>query len=259
MQKYHNLQIHIIPIYKDNYIFVARCLNSGVVFCVDPGDFAPIDQFLANKGWKLDYIINTHHHWDHITGNLALKEKYHCQIIGNKHDAKRIDGIDIEVEEGSVIKLGEVELQVLEISGHTIGHIAYFIAKDAILFCGDTIFSSGCGYLFEGSPAQMHQSLAKLKKLPKETVIYCAHEYTLNNIAFALSLEPNNQHLKDKLHQCQKLREQNIPTIPTNLEIELLTNPFLRADSPEIRQNLSMLNNSDEEVFAQIRKLKNGW
>ena len=259
MQKYQNLEVHIIPIYSDNYIFIVKCLKSGVVFCIDPGDFSPIDNFLIEKGWNLDFILNTHHHFDHISGNLQLKEKYNCKIVGNKNDAARIPGIDIKVEDNQIIHIGEIELKVIFVYGHTIGHIAYFIATDNILFSADVIFSSGCGYLFEGTAQQMYNSLEKIKQLPENTKIYCAHEYTLDNIEFALSIEPNNSDLQNKLINCQELRAKNIATIPTDLKNELATNPFLRTNSAEIRHNLKMIDNQDVEVFARIRSLKDSW
>ena len=185
--------------------------------------------FLKKKKIKLDFILNTHHHLDHIGGNLKLKQKYNCKIVGNKHDSDRIPGIDIFLEEGDTFSLGNSKCSVIEVSGHTNGHISYFFKEDLALFCGDTLFSLGCGRLFEGTPSQMVNSLNKIRSLPDETKVYCAHEYT---------------------------KAKNIPTVPSLLKEEKRLNPFLKFDDPGFIKSIGMEFNSSEENFGKIRRLK---
>jgi hydroxyacylglutathione hydrolase len=252
--------IYTIPLLNDNYSFIIQCPETKITACVDPATGSEIEEYLKEKNLKLDYILNTHHHFDHVGGNIYLKEKYNAQIVGYKNDAKRIPGIDIELEENQIFKLGHIEFKTIFIPGHTLGHIAYYNQKYNLLFLGDTLFSSGCGRLFEGTPEQMYQSLEKIKNLPSQTKIYCAHEYTIDNLKFALTLEPNNPNIEKKYQESINLQNQNIPTIPTNLKSELLTNPFLRTINEDLRRNAGK--NSDSyniEVFAKIRKMKDNF
>lgn len=252
------VKIAILPVLKDNYCFIISCLETGKIAAIDPANQEVVSNYLGQK--KLDYILNTHHHYDHIGSNLALKKLYNCEIIGYAPDAKRIPGINIKLTEGQNFSVGKLKFEVIFVPGHTLGHICYFCAAEKILFCGDTLFSSGCGRVFEGTYDQMHDSLQKLAKLPKDTKIYCAHEYTMANLAFAAHIEPDNQAIAAKINKCQKLREQDKPTIPTNLADELETNPFLRSTNPALRKNLGF--NSDHHnvaVFTKVRKLKDSF
>ena len=255
-----NYQIFTLPLLSDNYSFIFHCLASNKVACIDPAEGEKIADFLDSKNLKLDFILNTHHHYDHIGGNKYLKEKYKCQIIANYHDKHRISDIDILLKEQKSILIGKYKFEIISLPGHTLHHIAFFNQTEKILFVGDTLFSSGCGRNFEGTYEQLYNSLQKITQLPKETIIYCAHEYSLNNIAFAFTLEPNNQDLLAKQKKCQELRAKNLPTIPTNLANELKTNPFLRTIEKDIRSSLG--SNSDAynvEIFAKLRKLKDNF
>ena len=205
----------------------------GQTAVVDPGAAAPVSRFLKDRGLKLDFILNTHHHFDHTGGNLQLKKDWQAQIFGFKEDADRIPGMDQALNEGDELCVGQMKFEVLFVPGHTLGHIAFWNAKNKILFCGDTLFALGCGRLFEGTPAQMFAGLGKIKKLPPETLIYCAHEYSLKNARFALTQAPNFPPLKERFQDIKKLRQAGRPTVPFRLKQELATNPFLMAKTVE--------------------------
>lgn len=244
------LSVHVIPMLKDNYAyFITDNVTSGVI---DPSEPNTILEFLKNK--KLDYILNTHHHWDHIGGNIDIKHKKHAKIIGAEIDQHRIPGIDTCVH--NHFKFGDHTVNVLPVPGHTVGHIAFFFPQDKILFCGDTLFITGCGRVFEGTMQQMYNSLQLLKQLPDETKIYCGHEYTAYNIRFALKLEPNNEYLQNLYKKVRTLRKNLQPTVPSTILQEKLTNPFFRTDSLEIKKTLNMIDNTNLEVFEKIRTLK---
>ncbi len=214
---------------KDNYIYILH--GGGQTAVIDPSLAAPVQDILIKEGWQLDYILNTHHHWDHTDGNIELKTATGAKIIGYKGDEKRIPGIDIKLEDGDVFPLCGTDAKVMFIPGHTLGHIAYYLKGVNSLFCGDTLFSLGCGRLFEGTPEQMFTSLQKIKSLPANTKIYCAHEYTESNGKFALTIFPDNQELKVKMDEVKYLRKQGKPTIPSILADEIKTNPFLLAQN----------------------------
>ncbi len=253
------LEITQLPVLNDNYIYLIHDPDSGETAVVDPALANPVLDELANKNWHLTYIFNTHHHWDHVGGNLELKQKTGCQIIASKSDKNRIPGIDLTVQENDRIMLGNHLVVIFETPGHTSGHIVYFFPEDKLLFCGDTLFVMGCGRLFEGTPEQMWQSLEKLKKLPDSTKIYCTHEYTQTNARFALTIEPENQALIAKAHQVDELRAQDLPTVPSTIAEELLTNPFLRTDSPDLQSTINMQGASLVEIFAEIRRRKDSF
>lgn len=255
-----SLKINLIPNLEDNYIFFLHDTNAHKTAVVDPGDAKPVLNYMDKNGInKLDEILITHHHWDHINGCPKLIEKFSPKVTGPKKDAHRISFMTDTVTEGDTFTFGNYQAQVFEVPGHTTGHIAYYFENENALFVGDTIFSMGCGRLFEGTPAQMWTSLSKLIALPPETKIYCAHEYTLMNSGFCLELEPNNKALHERIKQVKEISEIGKPTIPTTLEIERETNTLLRADKPEVKENLGMSENSDEEVFAQIRQRRNDY
>jgi hydroxyacylglutathione hydrolase len=253
-------EIIIVPALKDNYAYIIICKETGKVACIDPSEASPVIQILEKRNLKLDYILNTHHHWDHIGGNIELKEKYDAKIIGFVGDEKRIPAIDQTANENEIIKIGNLSAEILFIPGHTLGHIAYYFPNEKALFCGDTLFSCGCGRLFEGTAKQLYESLEKLKNLPDETLVYCGHEYTLANIEFALTLEPSNLDLQKRKIAAEKLRKQNLPTIPSSIGLEKLTNPFLRTISREIRKNLGTTSEAySEVVFSNMRKVKDAF
>jgi hydroxyacylglutathione hydrolase len=250
------LQIVSVPVLSDNYIYIIHDPVSLETAAVDPALAQPVLTLLKEKNWRLTYIFNTHHHSDHIGGNLELKEQTGCKIIASDYDRKRIPGIDKTVTEGATVGLGEHEARILFTPGHTLGHIVYYFEQDKLLFCGDTLFAMGCGRLFEGTPEQMWHSLQKLKALPPETRIYCTHEYTQNNGRFALTIEPDNQALQARMLEVDKLRQLNRPTLPSSIGAELATNPFLREDSPGLQRTIDMIGKTPVEIFARVRQLK---
>ncbi len=250
------LEIIQLPVLKDNYIYLLHEPSLNKTAVVDPAVSQPVLNTLKQKGWTLNYILNTHHHNDHIGANSDLQIATNCKIIAAKADNYRIPNIDIPVKEGDIFSLGKENITVIETPGHTLGHIVFYLENSKNLFCGDTLFSMGCGRLFEGSAEQMWNSLQKIKALPKETRIYCAHEYTQANGAFALTLEPDNKALQQRIQQVHQFRKDNKPTIPTSIELELMTNPFLRENTAVIQQSLNMKNKPLQKIFSKIRKLK---
>lgn len=250
------LKIIQIPVLTDNYIYLLHDTASGSTAVVDPALSQPVLDELKHQGWRLDWILNTHHHSDHIGGNLELKAKTGCQVIAANADKDRIPGVDKGVDDGDVIKIGQYAAKVLATPGHTSGHIVYYFADAAVLFCGDTLFAMGCGRLFEGSAEQMWQSLQKIKALPGDTRIYCAHEYTQANGWFALTVEPENQALQQRMIEVNQLRAENRATVPSILQQELATNPFLREDSLALQRQINFEDETPVSVFAEVRRLK---
>ncbi len=253
------LEIIQIAVLSDNYVYLLHDEASNITAVVDPAVEAPVSATLEAKGWSLDYILNTHHHHDHVGANLTLKELYNCVIAGPKADAARIPGIDIALADGDSFMLGSSRATVFDVPGHTHGHIAWYFKDAHALFCGDTLFAMGCGRLFEGSPQQMLASLDKISKLPDDTDIYCAHEYTLANGTFALTVEPDNTALQCRMKQVQELRTAGSPTIPTTLAIEKATNPFLRASCDSLAANLGLAGHDRLEIFTKTRALKDSF
>lgn len=252
-----DLHIHQFPCLKDNYGVLIRDVESNVTASIDAPDAAAVRRALEEKGWSLTHILNTHHHNDHTGGNIALKEETGCQIIGPLAEASRIPGIDQAVSEGDVIKFGRFPVIVLDTPGHTLGHISYSIPRANVAFVGDTLFSLGCGRVFEGTYEMMWKSLQKLSRLPAKTNIYCGHEYTLSNAVFAATVDPDNVALQHRIKEVQQLRAEGKPTLPTLLARELEVNPFLRPHSSAIRANLKLGGAADWKVFAELRERKN--
>ena len=253
------LKIHQIAVLNDNYIYLAHDSETGSTAVVDPAVSGPVLDALAEKGWTLTHILNTHHHNDHTGGNLELKQQTRSIIVGPKADAERIPGIDVEVSDGDTYQVGNATAEVFDVPGHTRGHNAYWFSESDALFSGDTLFSMGCGRLFEGSPAQMVSSLAKITALPDRTRVFCAHEYTQSNGRFALSLEPKNEALQNRMIEVNKLRTAGNPTVPSTLGVEKSTNPFLRPNSEELQKTLGLEGYDLVDVFAEIRKLKDNF
>ncbi|MBK8814342.1 MAG: hydroxyacylglutathione hydrolase [Methylococcaceae bacterium] len=253
------LEIVTLPVLTDNYIYIVHDPVSKETVLIDPALSEPVLNVLNENGWRLNYILNTHHHSDHVGGNLQIKHQTGCKIIGAKADWERIPGIDCGVDEGDTLKLGSHTIEVMTTPGHTRAHLVYYFPEDYLLFCGDTLFVMGCGRLFEGTPEQMWHSLQKIKSLPKATKIYCTHEYTQNNGRFALSVEPGNQRLQQRMSEVNHLRINNQPTVPSTIAEECATNPFLREDSPEIRRNLNLITNDPIQLFASLRRLKDNF
>ncbi|MGN6516914.1 MAG: hydroxyacylglutathione hydrolase [Rhizomicrobium sp.] len=246
-----------VPCLSDNYAYLVTDSGAGICAVVDPSEPEPVKRALAQQGLKLTHILNTHHHLDHCGGNLALKYAFGAEVVGPGKDRGRIPGIDTGVSEGEPWHFGPHKVTVLEIPAHTSSHLAFVF--DGAAFTGDTLFAMGCGRLFEGTPQMMWDSLSKLMRLHDATKIYCGHEYTLNNGRFALTLEPHNAALQARMKEVEALRAQGRPTIPSTMELEKKTNPFLRPDSKEIRATLGMENASDVAVFAEIRKRKDSF
>ena len=247
------LKIETVPCLKDNYAYLVS--GGGLCAVVDPSEAEPVQAAL--RGMKLTHILNTHHHWDHTGGNEALKQATGAAVIGPARDRERIPAIDIGVEEAGGWRFGEHEVAILEVPAHTKGAIAFVIG--GAVFTGDTLFAMGCGRLFEGTPAMMHASLAKLAALPDETDVYCGHEYTLNNARFALTLEPGNQELQARMKVVEAARAKGEPTVPSTIALEKRTNPFLRTGSAEIRATLKMQDADAVAVFAEIRRRKDAF
>ena len=249
------MNIEIIPCLKDNYSYLIFEKKTNTVTIVDPSEFTICDKEIK-KYAKLDYILNTHHHADHVDGNLKLKEKYNSTILGSDIDKNRIPGIDIFLKDNQKQKIGELEFKVIFIPGHTKGHIAFYFEKEKVVFTGDTLFSLGCGRVFEGTHENMFQSLNKLKSLPPETKVYCGHEYTKSNLNFCLKYDPMNRFLINKSKKIHSKLDDNLPTIPTTIGDELKMNIFLRCDDDGLKQALNLKDYSDQEIFSKLRDLK---
>ena len=251
------MQVHAVPAFQDNYLWVIAQGRRAAV--VDPGDAAPVQRFLEARGLELAAILATHHHGDHVGGVPSLVERWHCPVFGPAHDG--VEGLDRKLAEGDRIEVPGVDLafDVLDVPGHTAGHIAY--VGNGAVFCGDTLFACGCGRLFEGTAAQMADSLGKLARLAPETQVYCAHEYTMSNIRFAEAVEPGNARLAARKLRDAARRERGEPTVPSTIGEELATNPFLRCDEAEVRASAERHAGrklaGPVEVFAAIRQWKN--
>lgn len=239
------IKVEVIPALKDNYSFVIYNKFTRKAAIVDTPECKPVIDFLRSNNLELECILNTHHHHDHVGCNEKIKDLTSCKIIGSKEDSHRIPKIDIKLQDNQEIDICGSKVKVMNTYGHTIGHISYYFEEEKILFCGDTLFSMGCGRLFEGSYEQMFESLGKIKKLDDETIIYCSHEYTLANAKFALTVEGDNLKLQQRYDEVIKLRNKGFSTIPTTLKKEKQTNPFLRA--------------KDLSEFSEIRRLKDNF
>jgi hydroxyacylglutathione hydrolase len=254
-----SLEIKQIPTRTDNYVYLIRDTASGKAGVIDPSDAAPVLEALERLGWELTLILATHHHNDHIGGNLEIKEKTGCTIVGPRADRERIPGIDVAVGDGDSFLFHGCEARVFDTPGHTRGHIAYWFPETGALFCGDTLFALGCGRLFEGTAEQMWDSLSKFRELPDDTLVYCAHEYTQANAGFALTIEPDNAALKARALEIDALRDAGKPTVPSRLGEERATNPFLRAAADELRHAIGMDDADPVAVFAEVRKRKDNF
>ncbi len=223
------IRIHVIPVLSDNYTYVIG--NNANLIVVDPGEAAPVCEFLGSR--KPDCILLTHHHGDHVGGAVELKTEYKAHVIGPAAESARMPMINQGVTDGDIVRVSGLDIHVIATPGHTNGHCVFWIPQAKALFSGDTLFSLGCGRLFEGTPAQMQDSLQKLAELPEDTLVYCGHEYTESNGRFALSVDPQNQDLIRRMAEVKDLRAAGKPTVPVTLDVEKKTNPFLRAQSVE--------------------------
>lgn len=228
------LQVIIIPVLSDNYIWLMHDEQSGETVVIDPAVSKPVLDEAEKRGWKITQIWNTHWHPDHTGGNAEIKEATQCKISGPEAEKARIPTLDIMVKGGDNVSIGDYSADVIDVPAHTAGHIAFHIADENILFIGDTLFAMGCGRLFEGTAQQMYDNMQKLSKLPDETIVYCAHEYTQSNGQYAMVAEPNNQAIKDRMKEVVAARERGEYTVPTTIALEKATNPFMRAQSAQI-------------------------
>ena len=253
------MKIEIIPCLKDNYSYIIIDPKNKNTCAVDPSESKPIINFLEKNNLQLNYILNTHHHYDHVGGNTELKKKYKAKIVGFEGDCERIPEIDIMLKDGEIWKQDNFEAKVIHIPGHTLGHICFHFYNENNLFTGDTLFSLGCGRIFEGTYEQMFASLEKIKKLPLKTKIYCGHEYTLQNSKFCITYDGGNQNLIKKIQEIKEKLTKNKPTIPSTLEEELKNNIFLRSGNDKIKTNLNMNNSSSLITFSKLRDLKDNF
>ena len=250
-------EIRLFRCRSDNFGVLLHDRESGATASIDAPEAAPIEAALKATGWKLTDILVTHHHADPTDGIKALKDKYKCRVVAPAGEAAKIPAVDETVREGDKVSVGTLSANVIETPGHTLGHIAYWFHGEQVAFVGDTLFSVGCGRVIEGTPEQMWRSLVKLRDLPDSTEIYCGHEYTLANIKFARTIEPNNKALAARETQAKQQVAQDEATIPVTIGDEKKTNPFLRADIPDVAAGISMAGKPAAQVFAEIRERKN--
>ena len=250
------MKIQIIKCLQDNYSYLIIDETNQSACVVDPSEAKPIIDFVEKNNINLKYILNTHHHFDHVGGNLELKKIFNCKIIGSFKDLNRIPGIELGLKDQELFDLGGSKLRVIETPGHTVGHICFYSYESKSLFSGDTLFSLGCGRLFEGSADQMVKSLKKLRSLPKQTKIYCGHEYTKSNANFAIHLNPNDDKLKRKIKDLENELKQFSSTIPFKLEEEIEFNPFLKFDNLGYLDAIGLQDLGEFENFKRIRKMK---
>ena len=253
------MQLEIIPCLNDNYSYLIKDDQTSTVAIIDPSEFGPCDKKINEKYKKLDFILNTHHHFDHVGGNTELKKKYGSKILGFEKDKKRIPAIDVLLKDDQEFKIGSLDFKTIFIPGHTLGHIAFYLEKEKVIFTGDTLFSLGCGRVFEGTYEEMFNSLKKIKSLPEDTKIYCGHEYTKNNFEFCFKFNPNNDHLKNKQKEIDSKIKEGKPTIPSTIKEEIKTNIFLRYDDLDVKGTLNLKNASDLEIFTKLRDLKDNF
>lgn len=252
-----DLQIILVPCMSDNYGVLVHAPDTGATLAIDAPDAAALEKALDEKGWVLTDIFVTHHHADHTQGIGPLKARFGCKVTGPAGEADRIANLDATVDESATLAFANHPVRVIETPGHTLGHVVYYFPQDRLLFSGDTLFSMGCGRIFEGDAQGMWGAMEKLLTLPDDTAIYCGHEYTAANGRFALTVEPENPALVNRMAEVTALRERNRPTLPTTLGREKETNPFLRAHSPAIRARLGLAGVPDWKVFQRLRELKN--
>jgi hydroxyacylglutathione hydrolase len=250
-------EIRLFTCLSDNFGYLIHDPATGATASIDAPEAGPIVKALEREGWNLTDILVTHHHHDHVGGIAELKQKYKCRVVA-PHDKKAaIADVDLRAANGDVVKVGNLLARVMETPGHTLDHISYVFDGEKAVFAADTLFSIGCGRVFEGTYPMMWESLSKLRALPDDFRLYCGHEYTASNVKFALTVDPNNPALKARAEQVTRLRAENKPTVPTLLGEEKKANVFLRADQPEVAANLHMKGASAAEVFGELRERKN--
>lgn len=252
-------EIVTIPCLSDNYAFLIHDAASGATALVDAPEPGPILAALKSRNWTLSHILLTHHHWDHIDGLADILAAQPAKVIGAKADAHRLPALDLTVEDGDVFEFAGENVSILDVSGHTVGHIAFYFPETAAVFTGDSLMAMGCGRLFEGTPAQMFDSLTKLATLPDDTTVCSGHEYTTSNCAFAASLGDKTEDVDQRIADTTDMRAKNIATVPSNLGLEKRTNPFLRSGDPALIQALGMAGAAPIDVFTEVRKRKDSF
>lgn len=254
------LEIVQLPVLSDNYCYLLYDKNTEWCGVIDPSVAnIPLDE-AHKRGWKIQTILNTHHHFDHVGGNLEIEAETGATVFGPYKDKNQIPMISQTVKQGDKLQFGHITLDVIETPGHTLGHVVYYESKNNALFSGDSLFVLGCGRLFEGTPAQMWHSIMKMRALPNVTRLFCAHEYSENNAKFALTIDPKNFDLINTAERIFHARKEGRPTVPTLLGQEILTNPFLRADNDDLKQALGFRRDTPPvEVFAEIRMQKDSF
>ncbi|MFQ5623459.1 MAG: hydroxyacylglutathione hydrolase [Paracoccaceae bacterium] len=250
------LEILTIPCLSDNYAFLAHDPATGTVALVDAPEAGPVQAALSRRGWTLDLILLTHHHHDHVGGVAELRESQGARVVGAKADTHRLPRLDTAVAEGDQVPVGESAGVVIDVSGHTLGHIAFHFPDSRAVFTGDSLMAMGCGRVFEGTPGQMWRSLRKLMDLPPDTLVYSGHEYAAANARFAVTVDSANPRLAERIAGIESARAAAEPTVPSVLAEELATNPFLRARDADMKAALGMAEKADAEVFAEIRGRK---
>ncbi|MEM6637907.1 MAG: hydroxyacylglutathione hydrolase [Pseudomonadota bacterium] len=249
-------EILTISCLRDNYAFLIHNDEIGQTALVDAPEEAAIESALSQRGWSLNQILITHHHADHVDGVAALRSRHNAQVVGASADAHRLPPLDIQVSPGDQLSVCGAMAHVIDVSGHTVGHVAFHLPEVSAVFTADSLMALGCGRLFEGTPQQMWDSLSRLAALPPESWVYSGHEYTAANARFAVTIEPENRALADRVARIASDRAQDIPTVPSRLSDECATNPFLRASEPRVKKALGMENAEDWAVFAEIRARK---
>jgi hydroxyacylglutathione hydrolase len=250
-------EIRLFPCLTDNFGYLIHDPETKATASIDAPEAGPIVKALEREGWRLTDILITHHHHDHVGGVAELKQKYGCRVVGPHDKSAKIANVDLRTAQGAVVKVGSLLARVLETPGHTLDHISYVFDNEKALFAADTLFSIGCGRVFEGTYPMMWESLLKLRALPDDFKLYCGHEYTAANVRFALTIEPDNPALKERAEEVKRLRAENKPTVPTLLGQEKKANVFLRADEPSVAASVRMKDRGAAEVFGELRERKN--
>ncbi|SDO12943.1 hydroxyacylglutathione hydrolase [Lutimaribacter pacificus] len=253
------LEIVTIPCLSDNYAYLAHDRETGETALVDIPEAGPILDELDRRGWRLSHILITHHHPDHVQGIDAILAAHPARVVGAAADAHRLPPLDVAVKEGDSVRIGGETGHVIDVSGHTIGHIAFHFPQSHVAFTADSLMALGCGRVFEGTFDQMYDSLQKLAALPPETLICSGHEYTAANARFAMSIEPGNPDLISRVGRIEEARAKGLPTVPSLLSVELATNPFLRADQPGVQDGVDMPGADPARVFAEVRRRKDAF
>jgi hydroxyacylglutathione hydrolase len=253
------LEIVTVPCLRDNYAYLLRDAATGRVGLVDAPEAPPIEADLRERGWGLDLILITHHHGDHIDGVEALRRAFGGKVAGAAADARRLPSLDIALVHGDRVAVGESVAEVIDVPGHTVGHVAYYFAEAGALFSADSLMVMGCGRVFEGTPEQMWASLSRLAALPDATLVHSGHEYAESNVRFALSVDGDNEMLKARAKEIGAMRQMGAATVPARLDLEWATNPFLRCAAPDFKARNGLEKLTDAQSFAEIRRRKDAF